>query len=75
MGGDHKALIMISHPDIDRREMVNVLCRRWPDVVLKDLEQEEPTWAWRLMKLPHSAVAAEGLSRYSLPSCRSGSSG
>jgi hypothetical protein len=45
MGGDHKALIMISHPDIDRREMLNVLCRRWPDVVLKDLEHEEPAWA------------------------------
>ena len=45
MGGDHKALVMISHPDIDRREMVNVLCRRWPDVVLKDLEHEEPAWA------------------------------
>jgi hypothetical protein len=45
MGGDHKALIMISHPDIDRREMLNVLCRRSPDVVLKDLEHEEPAWA------------------------------
>ena len=24
--------------------MIDVLCRRWPDVVLKDLEYEEPMW-------------------------------
>ena len=44
MGGDHKALVMISHQDIDRREVQDVLSRRWPDVVVKDLQHEEPTW-------------------------------
>jgi len=45
MGGDHRALVMISHQGVDRRTVLDVLCRRWPDVVLKDLEAEEPTWA------------------------------
>jgi hypothetical protein len=45
MGGDHRALVMISHQGIDRREVLGVLRRRWPDVVVKDLEHEEPTWA------------------------------
>jgi hypothetical protein len=45
MGGDRVAMVMISHEGVDRRELVNVLRGRWPDVVLKDLEQEEPTWA------------------------------
>ena len=44
MGGDHTALMMISHPDIDRREVLSVLGRRWPEVVVKDLEHEEPAW-------------------------------
>ena len=44
IGGDHRALVLISHQGVDRREVQDVLCRRWPDVVLKDLEQEEPTW-------------------------------
>ena len=44
MGGDHMALVLISHQNIDRREMLNVLRRRWPDVVVKDLQQEEPAW-------------------------------
>jgi hypothetical protein len=45
VGGDHRALVLISHGGVDRRELLDVLCRRWPDVVLKDLEQEEPAWA------------------------------
>ena len=45
MGGDHTALVLISHQGVDRREVLDVLRRRWPDVVLKDLEQEEPAWA------------------------------
>jgi hypothetical protein len=44
MGGDHKALVLIAHQGIDRREVADVLRRRWPDVVLKDLAQEEPAW-------------------------------
>jgi hypothetical protein len=45
MGGDHEALVLISHHAVDRREVLDVLRRRWPWVVLKDLLQEEPTWA------------------------------
>ena len=38
------AKLMISHEGVDRREVLDVLGRRWPDVVVKELEQEEPTW-------------------------------
>jgi hypothetical protein len=44
MGRDHKALVMIFHQDIDRREVLDVLSRRWPHVLVKELEQEEPAW-------------------------------
>jgi hypothetical protein len=44
MGGDHKALVLIAHQGVDRREVLDVLSRRWPDVVVKEPEQEEPTW-------------------------------
>jgi hypothetical protein len=42
-GGDGTALVMITHQGIDRREVEDVLRRRWPDVVVKSLEQEVPT--------------------------------
>jgi len=35
---------MISHEEIDRREVTDKLGRRWIDVVVKDLAQEEPAW-------------------------------
>jgi hypothetical protein len=44
IGGDHRALMLISHEGIGRRELQDVLWRRWPDVALKDLAQEEPMW-------------------------------
>ena len=44
MGGDHKALIIVAHQGVDRREVLDLLGRRWPDVVVKSLEHEEPTW-------------------------------
>jgi hypothetical protein len=44
IGGDHKALILITHQGVDRRAVADVLRSRWPSVMLKDLEQEEPTW-------------------------------
>jgi hypothetical protein len=39
IGGDHRAraLVVISHQGIERREAFNVLRRRWPDVVLEAL--------------------------------------
>jgi hypothetical protein len=44
-GGDHVALVLIIHEGIDRREVEDVLRCRWPDVVVKELEQETPTVA------------------------------
>ena len=44
-GGDHTALVMISHDGVDRPEVLDVLRPRWPDIVVKDLETEEPTVA------------------------------
>src|SRR5450631_4169228 len=41
-GGDHTALVMITHDGVDRHEVEDVLHRRWPDVVVKGLEQEQP---------------------------------
>ena len=38
IGGDHRALVLVSHEGVARRELQDVLCRRWPSVVLKDLE-------------------------------------
>jgi hypothetical protein len=43
--GDHVALVLVTHEGIDRHEVEAVLRRRWPDVVVKSLEQEEPTVA------------------------------
>jgi hypothetical protein len=44
-GGDGTTLVMITHQKIDQREVEDVLRRRWPDVVPKDLAQEEPAVA------------------------------
>ena len=45
MSSNRRALIMITRQEIDPRDVLNVLRSRWPDVVVKDLQQEEPTWA------------------------------
>ncbi len=37
------ALVMITHEGIDRREVQDLLHRRWPDVVMTNLEREVPT--------------------------------
>jgi hypothetical protein len=42
--GDGKALAMISHEGVDRRELQDRLRQRWPEMVLKDLGGEEPVW-------------------------------
>jgi hypothetical protein len=44
IGGDHRALVLITHQGVDRRELQDVLGRRWPSVMLMDLAQEEPAW-------------------------------
>ena len=37
VGGDGKALVMVTHEGVDRHEVEDVLRRRWPDVVVKSL--------------------------------------
>jgi hypothetical protein len=44
-GGDHTALVLVSHDGVDRREIEDVLRRRWLDVALKELGQAQPTVA------------------------------
>jgi hypothetical protein len=44
-GGDGKALVLVSHDGVDRCEVEAALRRRWPNVVVKSLEQEKPTVA------------------------------
>jgi hypothetical protein len=44
-GGDGTALVLMSHDGVDRREVMDVLRRRWPEVVVKELEQEQPAVA------------------------------
>lgn len=41
-GGDRRALVLVSHDGVDRREVLDVLRPRWPDVLVKGLEQEAP---------------------------------
>jgi hypothetical protein len=43
VGGDGKALILVEHESVDRREVLMVLRRRWPELVLKNLDNEAPT--------------------------------
>jgi hypothetical protein len=45
IGGDRRSLVMIGHDGIERCEVLDALRRRWPDVVVKDLAQEEPAWS------------------------------
>jgi hypothetical protein len=45
IGGDHRALMLISREGVGRDEVGDLLGRRWPSVILKDLAQEEPAWA------------------------------
>jgi hypothetical protein len=44
-GGGRVALVLVSHEGIDRCHVEDVLRRRWPDVLVKSLDREEPTWA------------------------------
>ena len=45
--GDGTVLVMITHEGIDRHEIEDALRRRWPEVAVKELEQEEPAVALR----------------------------
>ena len=38
-------MVMVTHESVDRHEVEAVLRRRWPDLVVKELEQEEPAVA------------------------------
>jgi hypothetical protein len=61
MGGDHKALIIVAHQGVDRREVLDVLRQRWPDVVAKDLQHEEPTWAMSADDAAHLGSRRRGV--------------
>jgi hypothetical protein len=43
VGGDGSAFILVEHEGGDRREVLMVLRRRWPELVLKNLDNEVPT--------------------------------
>jgi hypothetical protein len=45
IGGDHTALVLVTHEGIYRREVQDVLRPRWPEIVVKSLEHEEPAVA------------------------------
>ena len=47
VGGDGLSMLLISYDGMDRQEVLDVLRRRWPQVVVKSLEQEAPTMAMR----------------------------
>ncbi len=38
-------MVMITHEDIERCEVLDILRQRWPDILVKSLEHEEPAWA------------------------------
>src|ERR1700733_6963244 len=40
VGGDHTALVLVTHEGVNQREVQDVLHHRWPDVVVKSLERE-----------------------------------
>jgi hypothetical protein len=44
-GGDHTAMVLVSHQGVDRHEVEDVLRRRWTDVLVKEPEQEAPAVA------------------------------
>jgi hypothetical protein len=43
-GGDGTALVLISHQGVDRCEVLDALCRRWPEVVVKSLGKRNRPW-------------------------------
>ena len=58
---------------INRHDVLDVLRRRWPDVVVKGLEHEEPTWTMTPDDAAFSAHAAGEWNRCEFWSCHSGS--
>jgi hypothetical protein len=45
IGGDYTALVLVTHEGIDRRDVEDGLRCRWPDMLVKNLEHEEPAVA------------------------------
>ena len=43
--GDGRVLVLVSHSGVDRREVFEVLRRRWRQVVVKDIAEEAPSSA------------------------------
>ena len=42
--GDARALIMIPHDGVSRQELYDTMSNRWPDLVLQDVADEQPSW-------------------------------
>jgi hypothetical protein len=53
-------MILIRHPDITRREIASVLCRRWPDAILRDEMSGSPCWAMSVPDVVELARARRG---------------
>jgi hypothetical protein len=45
VGGDHTALVLVTHEGVNQRELPDVLHHRWPNALVKSLEREEPAVA------------------------------
>jgi hypothetical protein len=44
IGGDRRAMLMVSHERVDRCEVRDVMRRRWPSVLINEPGREEPVW-------------------------------
>src|SRR4051812_12352160 len=45
VGGDHRAVVLVSHERIERTEVLDILLPRLPAVQIKEPGQDEPVWA------------------------------
>ena len=44
IGGDRRAMLMVSHERVDRCEVRDVMQRRWPGALINRPGREEPVW-------------------------------
>ena len=74
-GGDGKALVLVTHDGVDRHEVEAVLRRRWPEVVVKGLEQEQPAVAMTAENAADLGRCRRGIAaarRGDAPACSAG---
>ena len=58
---DSTAHLLIRHPGIGRREIAEVLKRRWPEATVGNIDEWEPTWDWSLENTVELARARRGV--------------